>query len=247
MMQKHSALRLIQVFVLLAGLYVPVSACNCEIPTICQAFSIAKAVFTGKLLKLERNKTSDVETLIASFEVGRSFKGKPDRVENVKIVIGSCDRKFTVGEEYFVYKQPPGQEYLTCDPTRLLSNAQADIKYASSLSDAHPIFTISGLITGVSGPDLEKIRITIDDGTKSSNLSFRRGAGFGSYSFAAKKDASYTVTVTLPVTSASRLSELGLFHYFEGNQIKYTTKFKPNQCDHRDIEIQMGKTPSGFP
>ena len=70
---------------------------------------------------------------VATLRVTRTFRGGQAREEAI-VGGGECDLNFTVGEEWLVYGEttPAGTRASKCDRTRLLVDAQADVRYLES-------------------------------------------------------------------------------------------------------------------
>ena len=74
---------LIPVLVLLTFLFLvypfrSAYGCQCNLPTVCQAFSRADAVFIGKVLNIRKSAKTRADIVEVEFGVERTFKG-PDR------------------------------------------------------------------------------------------------------------------------------------------------------------------------
>ena len=213
--------------------------CSCVIPTVCQAYSRAEAVFTGKLVRIEKDEKSHIETVFAHFQVGRTFKGKTESMEIVRFVIGSCERTFNIGEEYFVYKDPNTNFNNICNRTDTLLKSASEIEYAKKLSNSKPIYSISGRIGGLSLDDLRKTRVIVIKGHKQFDVMADRD---GFYEFIAKDSTNYSIKILLPFEATVFTNNLWMSEESKGRTIGYSLQFKPNECDFREIEVSKTAT-----
>lgn len=199
-----------------------VFGCRCEIPAVCQAYGRADSVFVGRLVRVVDDENSPVETVFAHFDVEKIFKGKSGKTQIVKFVIGSCERSFSIGEKYFVYNQGVGTLNILCNMTRPLSDATADFKYASSLSESEPIFTIKGTISGLAESELIKTTVSVENGKRKHSITIDKG---GSYEFIAKEKTSYTVKISLPIKANVFTNNLGIQEKIVGSEMSYSVEF----------------------
>lgn len=112
-------------------------ACSCKRPqAVCDAVNRADLIFSGKVLsagRMGRNSTVDTP-YVTTFEVQESFLGKVDKT--VEIVGEHCDDTFQVGKVMLVYAtQSPRGIHSGCSRTRLLADAQDDLKELRVLKD----------------------------------------------------------------------------------------------------------------
>ena len=238
--------RLKKVFTLTAlmifSLSYNVFACLCRLPFPCTAYSRAEAVFIGKLEKVERDKSKDAYTVNAYFSVEKTFKGKTSEVENISFLIADCDREFKVGEKYLVYKES-AENYTLCNQTGLLSWAVKDLQYINNLSETHPVFNISGYIPDSTENISQPFKISVTNGRYRPRVTIDKN---GLFDFTVKRKGTYHIKIILPF----RVKKGALFMKNDSGQyvfpdkisagksstvIEYELKFKPNDCDHREI------------
>jgi hypothetical protein len=213
-------------------------ACNPAVPAICEAYSRAKSVFIGTLTKVEKIKDSDLSEVYAHFSVKKVYKGAVNKTEIVRFDTGDCGVKISeIGKEYFVYNEPYTSFASVANLTGLVKDSQSSIKYAESLSNKHPIYTISGWMTGLTPDEMKKVIVEIRDGSSSHPLKLKEY----SFNFIAKHAATYTVKITIPFDGFiwTKIIDGGFYSLFEsdGRSTEYTVQFKPNECDFRRIEI----------
>ena len=108
-------------------------ACRCATPPPPkQSLAKSKAVFLGKVIRIEKTKPRDfgVSVLRVTFEVSRNFKNVTKRqVDVITSASGaSCGYNFTKGKTYLVYcLTAGGEKSLTtnlCSRTRPEKNAK---------------------------------------------------------------------------------------------------------------------------
>jgi hypothetical protein len=222
------------------ALFSGLNACTCESPLACQAFGLADKVFVGKLVKLTTKTIADLDFLSAVFEVGETYKGKTSRTETVEFAAGGCEPLLKLAETYFVYKEPAARIPFVCNRTLNLKEAKDDLAFARGVSKGHPIFTLGGWIQGLSKSELAKTKIRLDNGRRKQ---FLRVSESGRYETVLRQRADYTITVDLPSSANGWLKVLEEGQTeLDGTQIRYSTKFRPNDCDFRVIQIsQMSK------
>lgn len=218
-------------------------ACQCEPIPICEAYSKAKKVFTGKLNKVIEDKTAPYYTVQAHFSVNKTFKGKTDKIEIVTFELGDCQWiDFKDGEEYFVYAEDLNINTY-CNRTVILSNAKPDLEYANTISESSPIFSITGQIypyEQLSINDLKKIKLFIKSKGGRKEVKIDKN---GFFNFVARKKQTYEVNLLLPFKAdisfmqdkeppPNKVSKSTL-----STKVQYDLQFKPNDCDFRIISI----------
>lgn len=226
-----------RLFATLSSIFVlanQVFACGCEVPTICQAYTRAGAVFTGILSKIEKDENSSIETVFAHFTVEKTFKGRTGKIEVVKFIIGSCEKTFKIGEKYFVYKESDSSVNRVCNLTDTLDRSISDLEYASSLSETTPIFTISGRIDGLSRDEIGKAKLIIKSQNNRRQIPLDND---GFFDFAAKEDTTYQVKILLPFEATIFIESLGEGEKLTGTIVEYSLPFRPNECDYRKISV----------
>lgn len=132
--------------ILLLGTFPSVtSACSCaELPSAKEEFERSKAVFSGKVLDINENRSlNGYLSKSVLFEVDETWKG----TDQSQIVIttgqggGDCGIEFKEGEEYLVYANESdmyGEKSLVtiiCNRTNQLSSLQEDLKI---IGEGHP-------------------------------------------------------------------------------------------------------------
>lgn len=222
-----------------------VSACECHLPTVCQAYSRAEAVFTGSLAAYSRYTENGVTEVRADFEVIEVYKGTVGKTVRVRFAPGECGPTLETGKRYFVYKDKddgtPLDRY--CNRTTLLSNDLDDLAYARAFSTSRPTYTIEGaaFVKSISSeqkwnPDREKIRVIVEGGKER----FEKNLGEdGFYSFTVTKNTKYSIRFLLPF-KAKIASEkpFTVMKTDEGSKIEFTTNFKPNACFYDEYFFQ---------
>jgi len=223
---------------LVSVLAFPALACNPAVPTICEAYSRAKSVFIGTLTKVEEIKGSHISEVFAHFSVKKVYKGSVNTMEVVRFYTGDCGIKMTeIGKDYFVYNEPYESLASVANPTNLVRNSRSSIKYAESLSERHPIYTISGWINGLTFDEMKKVVVEISEGSRTH----RRRLKKFSFNFVAKHETTYTVKITLPFDGIF-LTKMIIGPFYnefrsDGRSTEYTVQFKANKCDFRQIGI----------
>lgn len=172
-----------------------VSACICNIPSVCTAYSRGKKVFIGKLDKVIEDENKGDLIVTAHFAVEKTYKGKTDEVEIVTFEMGACgELDFIIGGKYFVYAEGANKNTF-CNRTVPLSRSGAELSYANSLSETNPIFTIRGNIWSLPESEIKNTKITIERGRKKHKLVAKE---HGMFSFTVKKKGMYHVKIQLP-------------------------------------------------
>lgn len=218
------------------------SACECNRPTICEAFSAATKVFIGKLESSPGAKKGFLGTTSATFSVERTFKGETNPFESVTMRVSDCAVPLMIGEKYFVYMDNEGLNRY-CSRTSYLRGAEADIEFAKNALPDKPVFYINGLIADHNLTKSERINdIAITFNGKTEKISIGDDRQF---SYKASEEGTYQVRFSVP-TSASVLMH-GYRGYFEStaplpfnsskNLYIYDVRFRPNACDFREIQI----------
>ena len=222
-----------------------VLACVCDIPAICEAYSRAGAVFIGKVEKMELDKKGSVPTMIVTFSVEKSFKGKTGKTETAKFFDGGCRDKFIVGEKYFVYKD---ETESLCNRTALLSILPYDLKYAQSLSESNPIFSIKGILE-LPEEDVKNARVTIEKGQIKYPVDVDK---YGNFSFIATEKGFYRVKIVLNFEAQISKSKVDFILPQKAKfsatpsetSLEYEAEFKPNECDFKLFYIFRADKPA---
>lgn len=130
------------------------SACKCAgVPSAESEFKRSKAVFSGKVLKIEDKEVNDYLSKSILFEVTNTWKG----VEESQIIIttgqggGDCGFDFTEGQEYLVYANESdmyGEKSLItgiCNRTNHMGSLMEDLK-----------------VLGAGQPPIKKVDLTVE-------------------------------------------------------------------------------------
>lgn len=132
MKRKRRGLLLFQSFTVLITLLllqpaVPTYACDCAVPdSATEALERADAVFTGKVIKLKKEKME----LAALIMVSESWKG----TEDSQVIVytdssSSCHFSFIEGEEYLLYPFEHDGKFrvINCGRSTVIKNAEEDL------------------------------------------------------------------------------------------------------------------------
>lgn len=132
MKRKRKGLLLFQSFTVLIALLllqpaVPTYACDCDVPdNATEALERADAVFTGKVIKLKKEKV-EIAAIIA---VSESWKGTKDS----QVIVytdrsSSCHFNFIEGEEYLLYPSKHDGKFkvISCGRSTVIKNAGEDL------------------------------------------------------------------------------------------------------------------------
>ncbi len=119
-----------------------VSACECApLDTPKQALTNSKTVFSGKVIDIDKSLIA-LENKI-SFQVYNSYKGISDKEITIYTAQDSaaCGFKFQENKEYlvYVYEYDGKLETNFCTRTKLLENANDDLKELGSGNKNYPI------------------------------------------------------------------------------------------------------------
>lgn len=215
-----------------------VFGCNPAVPTICQAYNRAEAVFIGTLQKVEEVREPDKPWMIdAHFLVVRTFKGPTKKIEVVRFGAGDCDPEIKkIGGDYFVYKEPPS--YQIANRTHEVSRFMQDLEYAETRAKQPPTISIQGFIDDLTETQLAKtsVVITAPDG-RSHILSL---GNRGTYSFAAGQAGEYTVRISLPSKVLWHSVILNTYSpAVESDVVDYKIQLRPGECDFRTIKFPL--------
>ncbi len=218
-----------------------VFACSCLLAPPCVAYSESEKVFIGELEEIIEDKNSRIYTVYGRFRVERSFKGNPAKTEKVKFEMGSCERKFTIGETYFVYVNNASlRQY--CDRTNILSESSLDLDYVNSLSKTSPKYSISGDIIGLSELELNELNIKISDGDVEYEV---KPDQLGQIKFDTTKDTSYNVRISIPFKAFVDTNNVIVNNTSSRTTIEYKSNFIPNGCSYRRIRVsKIDDTPT---
>ena len=211
----------------------PVLACECQTPTVCQAYSLAKFVYVGKLVSVERTDKARREIAVARFQVERTYKGNVAKMEVAEF--GTCDElTLTPGERYLVYVVSSGGTDNICNRSGTLKQSASDLEYLNSLSSSAPTFIVGGRIDGLSAVELAKAKLIVEIDQTERVVSIDE---HGFFSFVTREASEFRVKLTLPFSAEIRTNNLGRIVSTTGNVLEYRVQIAPNECDYRTIEI----------
>ena len=121
--------------------------------------------------------------------------------------------------------------------TAKLSDSAAAVRYAKHLSKSNPVFRIGGFIFGLEPDELRKVKVIIKRGSSHRLLSIGNNRVFN---FATSKNAEYEVTILLPFKAPIFVKLLNEYRpLVDGNSVTYQTRFRPNECDFREIKVGL--------
>jgi len=113
-----------------------VFACTCESGFAFAAYAGSDEIFTGRILTITRDPTSEFERLIVRVRVGESIKGTA--AGDVEVISGSiCGFRFEQGREYLIYAtyEADGLNVHLCNRTRTLGLAGVDLSYIAGVKE----------------------------------------------------------------------------------------------------------------
>lgn len=214
-------------------------ACQCPPQAICQVYSRSKAVFVGKVVKIEDDESEASPHVRVTFSVEKAFKGKLEKIENARFLNTTCQTQFKAGERYFVYEEDPADG---CNPSEPLAQAKAHLEYAESLSESSPIFNISGLFNELSLFDAERMKVTIENGEKRYKPDISE---YGTFYFTTKEKGTYKIKILFNYPLQLSLSRSGIIlpdkarYSITSSQtfLEYDAEFEPNGCDSREFYV----------
>jgi hypothetical protein len=242
-MKKNYLLSFTILFVIFLS-FANVIACECNLPQICVAYSRAKKVFIGKLVKVEENELLSRNIVKVHFSVEKTYKGETQKVEIVTFKNSDClIIKFKEGEKYFVYAENANFNTY-CNRTTYLSSAKKEIEHVNSLAKNKPIFNIKGVIARgdtISDDELRKIEIFVTIRNKKNKVILNEG---GMFNYTVTKKGLYKINILVPFDSRiTTMNDLPVFGDVrvittsDSTLISYNLEFKPNECDFREIQI----------
>jgi hypothetical protein len=112
-----------------------VFACTCETGFAFAAYAASDEVFTGRIVAIARDPTSEFQRLIVRVRVAESMKGSA--AGEVEVISGSiCGFPFERGGDYLIYAtyEADGLNVYLCNRTRTLSLARVDLSYIVGVS-----------------------------------------------------------------------------------------------------------------
>ncbi len=111
-------------------------ACSCESGFAFAAYVRSDEIFTGRILTIKQDPTSELERLIVRVRVGESLKGTA--AGEVKVISGgTCGFTFEQGREYLIYAtdEPDGLNVHLCNRTRSLDLARVDLAHIAGVRE----------------------------------------------------------------------------------------------------------------
>lgn len=109
-------------------------ACSCMKLTPAEGLSSSHAVFSGEVIRIEKNETTKFGGLEVTLRVHEVWKGAPD--EEVKVhtagTSAACGYPFVLGKQYLVYAVRDEADPLRvslCSRTALLEDAGEDLEF----------------------------------------------------------------------------------------------------------------------
>lgn len=216
-------------------------SCNCPFRATCSAYSDASAIFTAKLVRIERNLESKAPVFDVYFDVKELYKGKTEDIVRMSFRGGDCSPEFIVGESYIVFQETAAIQSL-CNLTDLLSRSKRLLEYVKSFSEQKPIFAVSGIITGLSDEQLSDAKLTIEEPNGISKVAVD---GFGRFNFVFKREGRYIARLNFPFEADIEVLSDGVVltdlvnikHGPNLTSLEYEVKFKANSCDFREIGV----------
>lgn len=216
-----------------------VFGCEPAVPTICQAYSRAEAVFVGKLIKIEKVKSNRAMTeIVTTFEVEKVFKGNLQKIEELVFRQAGCDLEINkIDEKYFVYKEQYRYVSNVANRTSLLASAVADIQYATQIEKNDRAFSIQGFVSRLTSEKLRESYIEIENNGKIVRRNFGKR---GEFEYLTTDSGTFKVKLVLD-TRASLfvrvLGETSNFYETLRTPIEYSVEYKPGTCDYRVVEV----------
>jgi len=100
-------------------------ACDCIVPAPKDAFNLAEAVFTGKVIEVSEDKG---RTLLEVSAIWKGISPWRKKIE-LRAVSGTCYYELKQGQEYLLYAGRESEGLFTniCYPNRLLVDARKDL------------------------------------------------------------------------------------------------------------------------
>jgi hypothetical protein len=211
--------------------------CNPAVPTVCQAYTRAEAVFVGTLLSVDEVPRLSPPRVEAKFTVNKIYKGKPNPIELVRFQTDyNCGPKLPkIGGQYFVYQEPFSSG--VANLTREYFPTMDEVKFAEGIAQRKtPVYSIGGqFLQRLTPEEISNVSITItgQDGiVRKVPLSDN-----GYFELTVTKTGDYAVRVHLPRNTAGWATILNSMEESSGNHYYYTVTFSPNDCDFREFRF----------
>ncbi len=184
MKNKFSLLIFSLALMFLLGSFEQISACTCAKSELCAIYNSVDAVFTGKVISIEKS-TKKVEfengRVITvgineyKFSVSESFRGN-EKISAATIVTEgtTCDISFQQNETYLVwaYRGEDGKlSTSNCEPTKLLSEAKDELDFLRNIVSKSKTAKLTG---GVFNSSIlkpaEKVKIAVQNVLQPSQI-----------------------------------------------------------------------------
>jgi hypothetical protein len=127
----------------------PAVACSCIGGPLFAGYRSSTDVFTGRVLSVRRDPTSEYQREIARIAVQDVFKGTASgEVEIAGYTGGMCGYPFKEGADYLIFAESTdlGLTAELCSRTRRLQDAGADLEYLDALRSGRTGATVWGQV-----------------------------------------------------------------------------------------------------
>lgn len=121
-------------------------ACTCVSGFAFATYTRTDEVFTGRVVSITRDPTSEYHREIVRVQVLESLKGTASG--EVQVISGAvCGFPFEQGREYLIYASPEAEGLTTdlCNRTRMLDAATVDLAYIRGLREGRSGANVYGL------------------------------------------------------------------------------------------------------
>lgn len=217
--------------------------CKCDSTSNCSEYSEASGVYKGKLMRTEIDRRTPSLKLTAYFDVYHVYKGRSEKTVELKFPTGvECERSFTVGEDYLIYKGSKEVQRI-CNRTGLLSQSKFDLEYLDRISSEDPLLTARGIIIGLSAEQISKIKLKVREQDREIEARMDK---HGIFTFDPRKGQKYVVTIIFPfLTEELTVNDGGLIltdlvKIKAGKNetiLEYNVMFEHTFCDFREIGV----------
>jgi len=215
-------------------------ACNCGLTSACQAFSDAKAVFSGKLIKVEKELLEKRPLVHAFFAPSEIFKGDHiGKTEKLTFIDGECLKPFESGVEYIVF-QDNGPIQNICNWTDRSSDGKGIKDFLARLVDQPRSAWIYAFIRGLSADELRRSEFYFDG--KKVTVS---ELALGNLEFTTSERAKHQIKLILPVTATIDVEDgsviltttVRVAKDRDRTIVEYEVDVGTNPCDSRLISV----------
>lgn len=229
------AKRVLSATFMLLAINVAGLACECKNPSVCESYTRAVAVFTGKLVSIEKDNSTFIPTAQARFQVVEAYKGVLSKFESVRVRLSDCfDTHLTIGEEYFVYEDADESRGRVCNRTVEIGQAEGDLEFARSLSTDNPVFLITGVVVGIPKSDFSRTTVAL---VNDKYAKTQRPDSDGFFEFHVNKPGRWTVRIHLPYNATTFVKGIDGENKYESRRVEYAVGFLPNGCNRKEIEV----------